>query len=109
MSEALIIVDFQRDFTHPDGALAVPQGDEIADRLNDFAQDDRYELVLATRDWHPPTTTRSRSRAGPGRCTACATPKARNCTPRSTSNTSTRSSTRGSAQTPRVTPRSRAP
>jgi nicotinamidase/pyrazinamidase len=53
MSEALVIVDFQRDFTPPDGALAVPHGDEIASRLNELAADRRYELVVATRDWHP--------------------------------------------------------
>ena len=29
---ALVIVDFQNDFT-PGGALAVPHGDEIADRI----------------------------------------------------------------------------
>ncbi len=54
MREALIIVDFQRDFTPPDGALAVPQGDRIADRLNDLAADSRFAYVVATRDWHPP-------------------------------------------------------
>lgn len=53
MSEALVIVDFQRDFTPPDGALAVPRGDEIADRLNELARDPRFAVVLATRDWHP--------------------------------------------------------
>lgn len=54
MSEALIIVDFQRDFTPPYGALAVPRGDEIAPRLNELARDPRYVAVIATRDWHPP-------------------------------------------------------
>ena len=54
MSEALIIVDFQRDFTPPNGALAVPHGDEIAPRLNELARDPRYAAVIATRDWHPP-------------------------------------------------------
>jgi nicotinamidase/pyrazinamidase len=54
MPEALVIVDFQRDFTPPDGALAVARGDEIARRLNELAADGRYELVIATRDWHPP-------------------------------------------------------
>lgn len=53
MAEALIIVDFQRDFTPPDGALAVPGGDQIAPRLNQLARDPRYALVIATRDWHP--------------------------------------------------------
>ena len=52
MAEALVIVDFQNDFT-PGGALAVPAGDEIAVRVNELAADPRFELVLATRDWHP--------------------------------------------------------
>jgi nicotinamidase/pyrazinamidase len=51
--EALIIVDYQRDFIPPDGALAVPGGDRIAERLNELARDERFELVVATRDWHP--------------------------------------------------------
>jgi nicotinamidase/pyrazinamidase len=50
--EALIIVDFQNDFT-PGGALAVREGDEIAARVNELAADPRFELVVATRDWHP--------------------------------------------------------
>src|SRR2546429_2240122 len=53
VAEALVIVDFQNDFT-PGGALAVPEGDEIAERVNELAADPRFELVLATRDWHPP-------------------------------------------------------
>jgi nicotinamidase/pyrazinamidase len=52
MGEALVIVDFQNDFT-PGGALAVRDGDAIADRLNELAADARFELVVATRDWHP--------------------------------------------------------
>jgi nicotinamidase-related amidase len=53
MAEALLIVDFQNDFT-PGGALGVDGGDEIAGRLNELAADARFELVVATRDWHPP-------------------------------------------------------
>lgn len=52
MAEALVIVDFQNDFT-PGGALAVAEGDRIAERLNELAADPRFELVIATRDWHP--------------------------------------------------------
>jgi nicotinamidase/pyrazinamidase len=52
MPEALIIVDFQNDFT-PGGALAVEDGDQIAGRVNELAADPRFELVVATRDWHP--------------------------------------------------------
>jgi len=53
MARALVIVDFQNDFT-PGGALAVAGGDEIAGRVNALAASGDYELVVATRDWHPP-------------------------------------------------------
>ena len=53
MGRALVVVDFQNDFT-PGGALAVPGGDEIAPRINGLARDGHFDLVLATRDWHPP-------------------------------------------------------
>jgi nicotinamidase/pyrazinamidase len=49
--DALLIVDFQNDFT-PGGALPVEHGDEIAGPINAIA--DRFDLVVATRDWHPP-------------------------------------------------------
>ena len=49
-----MIVDYQNDFNPPDGALAVPGGDEIAERLNALARSGDYDLVVATRDWHPP-------------------------------------------------------
>ena len=47
-----MIVDFQNDFT-PGGALGVDGGDAIAGRLNELAADPRFDLVVATRDWHP--------------------------------------------------------
>ena len=53
MAQALVIVDFQNDFT-PGGALAVPHGDEIAPRVRELIDSGRFELVVATRDWHPP-------------------------------------------------------
>jgi nicotinamidase-related amidase len=52
MPEALVVVDFQNDFT-PGGALAVAGGDAIAERVNQLAADPRFDLVVATRDWHP--------------------------------------------------------
>lgn len=64
MPEALVIVDFQNDFT-PGGALAVPRGDEIAERLNALAADDRFDLVVATRDWHPPEHSSFAAQGGP--------------------------------------------
>jgi nicotinamidase/pyrazinamidase len=52
VSRALIIVDFQNDFT-PGGALAVPEGDAIAAKVNALSGSGDYALVVATRDWHP--------------------------------------------------------
>ena len=65
MAEALLVIDYQNDFTPPDGALAVPEGDEIADRLNELAVSDRFDLVVATRDWHPPDHTQFEEQGGP--------------------------------------------
>ena len=53
MAAALIIVDYQNDFARPDGALSVPAGEEVADHINALAASGDYELVVATRDWHP--------------------------------------------------------
>jgi nicotinamidase/pyrazinamidase len=49
--DALLIVDFQNDFT-PGGALPVAEGDQIAEPINRLL--DSFDLVIATRDWHPP-------------------------------------------------------
>lgn len=65
MAQALIIVDFQRDFAAPDGALAVPGGEEIAARLHELAADPRYGAVIATRDWHPADHRSFREQGGP--------------------------------------------
>ena len=64
MGRALVIVDFQNDFT-PGGALAVPGGDEIAQRLNMLAHSGDFDLVVATRDWHPPDHGSFAERGGP--------------------------------------------
>ncbi|HEU4658463.1 MAG TPA: isochorismatase family protein [Capillimicrobium sp.] len=65
MPEALVIIDYQRDFVPPDGALAVPGGEEIAGRIDALAHDPRFELVVATRDWHPPDHRSFRAQGGP--------------------------------------------
>jgi nicotinamidase/pyrazinamidase len=49
--EALLLVDLQYDFM-PGGALAVPRGDEVVPLANQLAP--RFELVVASQDWHPP-------------------------------------------------------
>ncbi len=48
---SLIIVDLQNDFL-PGGALPVPHGDEVIPLANELQP--KFELVLATKDWHPP-------------------------------------------------------
>lgn len=64
MPHALVIVDYQNDF-NPGGALAVPGGDEIAPRINELAASGEYDLVVATRDWHPPDHGSFAERGGP--------------------------------------------
>jgi nicotinamidase/pyrazinamidase len=48
---ALILVDLQNDFL-PGGALPVPHGDEVIPVTNELQR--RFDLVVATKDWHPP-------------------------------------------------------
>jgi nicotinamidase/pyrazinamidase len=64
MARGLVIVDFQNDFT-PGGALAVPGGDEIAPRLNELARSGDFDVVVATRDWHPPDHGSFAAQGGP--------------------------------------------
>ncbi|MEA2168732.1 MAG: nicotinamidase/pyrazinamidase [Solirubrobacteraceae bacterium] len=64
MGRALIVVDFQNDFI-PGGALGVDGGDEIADRVNELAASGEYDLVIATRDWHPPDHGSFAAQGGP--------------------------------------------
>ncbi len=47
---ALLLVDIQNDFV-PGGALAVPDGDQVVRVANRLIP--RFELVVATKDWHP--------------------------------------------------------
>jgi nicotinamidase/pyrazinamidase len=62
MAEALVIVDVQNDFT-AGGALEVPGGEEVIEPLNRLAR--RYDIVFATRDWHPPDHHSFESEGGP--------------------------------------------
>jgi nicotinamidase/pyrazinamidase len=51
MKRVLILVDLQNDFL-PGGALPVPHGDEVIPVANELQR--RFDLVVATKDWHPP-------------------------------------------------------
>ncbi|HTU29727.1 MAG TPA: nicotinamidase [Solirubrobacteraceae bacterium] len=64
MSRALIIVDVQRDFL-PGGALGVPDGDQVIGRINELLRDGGFDVVLATRDWHPPDHSSFSAEGGP--------------------------------------------
>ena len=64
MARALIIVDFQNDFT-PGGALGVRDGDAIAGRVDALARSGDFDLVVATRDWHPPDHGSFAAQGGP--------------------------------------------
>ncbi len=48
--DVLLVVDIQNDFC-PDGALAVPRGDEVVAPINSLAR--RFRHVVLTQDWHP--------------------------------------------------------
>ncbi len=50
--KALVIVDVQVDFC-PGGALGVAGGDEVIEKANALARSGDFDLVVATRDWHP--------------------------------------------------------
>lgn len=49
-TDLLLIVDVQNDFC-PDGALAVPHGDDIVPMVNRLARS--FAHVVLTQDWHP--------------------------------------------------------
>lgn len=62
MAPALLVIDFQNDFT-PGGALAVSGGDEIAAPIASLAE--LVDVVVATRDWHPPDHASFDTEGGP--------------------------------------------
>jgi nicotinamidase/pyrazinamidase len=55
---ALIVVDMQNDFADPAGSLSVAGGADIIPTVNrEIAMAGANEsLVVATQDWHPPST-----------------------------------------------------
>ena len=50
--KTLILIDVQNDFM-PGGSLPVPHGNEIVPVINKLIP--RFDLVVATQDWHPQT------------------------------------------------------
>ena len=57
-----MIIDFQNDFTSG-GALEVPGGDQIAEPVKRLAA--RFDLIFATRDWHPRDHASFETEGGP--------------------------------------------
>ncbi|MEO6115080.1 MAG: isochorismatase family protein [Pseudolysinimonas sp.] len=57
MTRALFIIDVQNDFTEG-GALGVAGGDAVAAGITAYlrAHPDRYDVVIASRDWHDADT-----------------------------------------------------
>jgi nicotinamidase/pyrazinamidase len=49
---ALVVVDLQPDFM-PGGALPVAEGDRIIAPIRDLLLSGRFDVVVATQDWHP--------------------------------------------------------
>lgn len=50
--KVLIIVDLQNDFC-PRGSLAVTDGDKIVPIINELINSGEFDLIIATKDWHP--------------------------------------------------------
>jgi nicotinamidase/pyrazinamidase len=63
---ALIVVDMQNDFVHPDGSLYVSGGSEVIPRVNAEIAAARTagSPVVYTQDWHPPDTPHFVERGG---------------------------------------------
>ncbi|MGE4443736.1 MAG: isochorismatase family protein [Candidatus Altimarinota bacterium] len=53
--EALIIVDYQNDFAHPEGSLYVQGGETILPFINNLIQEvkSRSGIIITSQDWHP--------------------------------------------------------
>jgi nicotinamidase/pyrazinamidase len=60
MSNAIFVIDVQNDFCEG-GALGCNGGASVAKRISEYlrANPDRYQHVIASRDWHTPGSTNS--------------------------------------------------
>src|SRR5438093_163576 len=65
-TDALIVVDVQRDFL-PGGALGVPDGDAVVPLLNRYMAlaQEKGIPVFASRDWHPANHCSFTAQGGP--------------------------------------------
>ena len=55
---ALVVVDVQNDFAHPEGSLSVPGGEGVVDAVNSEVERAAAAgaRIVYTQDWHPPDT-----------------------------------------------------
>lgn len=53
--EALIVVDYQNDFAHPDGSLYVKGWENLVAYINTVMKDikEKSWLIITSQDWHP--------------------------------------------------------
>ena len=51
MKKILIVVDYQYDFYHPEGALYVPGGEKLQEKIEKIIPD--FDGVIFTQDYHP--------------------------------------------------------
>jgi nicotinamidase/pyrazinamidase len=51
--KALILVDLQNDFADPKGALYVDKGEQVVSVANRLTSSMKFDIVVATMDWHP--------------------------------------------------------
>lgn len=51
--KALLLIDIQNDFC-PGGSLPVPDGHAVVPIANALIDSGRYDLIVASQDWHPP-------------------------------------------------------
>jgi nicotinamidase/pyrazinamidase len=63
---ALVVVDLQNDFGHPEGSLSVRGGDEVVPVVNRLtaAAQAAGSPVVYSRDWHPEQTPHFRTQGG---------------------------------------------
>lgn len=52
MKKALIVVDVQNDFCEG-GSLAVPGANEMIPFINELMDNNRYDEIILSQDWHP--------------------------------------------------------
>jgi len=69
---ALVVVDMQNDFAHPEGSLSVEGGADVVGAVNReiAAAREAGAPVVFSRDWHPPDTRTSRRTGASGPSTA---------------------------------------